>query len=280
MNNEKLDIISNILLKRNLNVLMKIEKERLGFKKNDLVFIGMANLAELHVCKMQSYLESKDMEIQFFNSYLSDRLKYSILIKDIDLNEEISDLDLLKICNDLSLEEIEEFVFKENKLIGKVVESPLKDSKLKIAKNLEPTAQGSIYEMIYGEKYPKIRWNFKIDKIVLVGVADGLRGDIIYEFKRYGNSYLMNASKKRAETQGDIYGYFFKRSKKRMHYFLKETEEQIIDEKKIDEQNVLRTINTFYEILEGKTEGPEYKWFCNNCKFNQDCKFSSKKSNY
>lgn len=59
-----------------LRILLEMEKERRGFEKDDLVFVAMANVADYWWCAFRSVLQSKEEELGFFDSYLSDRVNY------------------------------------------------------------------------------------------------------------------------------------------------------------------------------------------------------------
>jgi hypothetical protein len=72
----ELELATRLTAGRLANLLL-LEKERRGIDRNQLVFVGMANIARYWWCAMQSVLKSVEGESEFFGAYLMDRLLYS-----------------------------------------------------------------------------------------------------------------------------------------------------------------------------------------------------------
>lgn len=49
------------------------EKKRRGAGENDLIFIGMADVSNLHWCEQKSLYKNRQIEDAFFINYLIDR---------------------------------------------------------------------------------------------------------------------------------------------------------------------------------------------------------------
>jgi hypothetical protein len=103
--NEEIDkLLSN---KQELEKLLFIEKERRGFEKNKLVFIGMANISSYYWCSIKSLLKSKKDELGFFHAYLHDRICYSLELGYIKEIPKRIDKEILEIGNEINFNDIE-----------------------------------------------------------------------------------------------------------------------------------------------------------------------------
>lgn len=231
--------------------LLKAEKNRRGYPESELVFIGMADVASYRWCAMKSVLESEKMESAFFTSYLTDRVKYSYelgydmtlnlsgkksLEKNLDLGSSIT----LKEVNAL----LKQKASRAASFLGSRVAifrsasggmrgvlgpglsaSEVKECKKLAAaekirlvnmKDLSHTERGKVHQFLFAEKYPSIRWNFSWKDYVIVGVPDGMTDELVYEFKTTQNRFTFSFQKWVADTQADLYGYFFERPFKRL----------------------------------------------------------------
>ncbi len=84
--------------------LLDKEKERRGLESSDLVFVGMANVANFKWCAWKSVLASRRNEIEFFLAYLEDKLGLAAtlgLIKELPEEDE----DMLSIGDELTFED-------------------------------------------------------------------------------------------------------------------------------------------------------------------------------
>jgi len=59
---------------RDFTVLMELEKERLGFERDRLVFIGVADLAAFWYCAYKSMLSQRETELGYFINYVAEHL--------------------------------------------------------------------------------------------------------------------------------------------------------------------------------------------------------------
>jgi len=293
-----------------LEKLLFLEKDRRGFRKNELVFVGMANIASYYWCAMKSLLKSKKMELCFFHAYLYDRILYSFILGYIKKIPKRINKEILEIGNEINFNEIEElleieksfnqFIKKERRkkgiflgvlrthengskeaLVNPELPPELKSSERERLKkegykivDLEEGAElrGHFYEVTKSEKYPSIRWSFPWENYVILGIPDGITDKFVYEFKSVSNRFLLTYVKPIAFTQADLYGYFFKRNKKRVQIHI--MNEDIIEtwEETINIVNVKNTLKYFKAIDEGAKPYPPKEWKCKKCEFREICK--------
>jgi len=291
------DILSD---RKELEKFLLIEKERRGISKEKLVFAGMANIAEYYWCAMKSLLESKKEELGFFRAYLYDRLSYSY---DLGLIKKISKRgkDILEIGNKINFDDIEKLLEDKaknkseililseikidqngNKLIlintdttpeeRIFIEEEAKSKGIRIADLEEfPLIRGEFLETSKAEKYASIRWNFSWENYVLIGVPDGITNNFVYEFKTTRKKYFIRFVGPVARTQADLYGFFFKRRKKRVQIYC--IEEKYIDtiENDVDTNRVLEVLANFKKVDFGWPPQPPKSWKCTSCKFKEIC---------
>ncbi|MEJ5292713.1 MAG: hypothetical protein WHS82_03865 [Candidatus Methanosuratincola sp.] len=101
-----LEIDALLCNQQKLKQLLLLEKERRGVDKDELVFIGMADTANYYWCAMKSLFKNKEMEPDFFASYLQDRVLYS---SELGLIDELPSEDekLLRVGDSINFEDIE-----------------------------------------------------------------------------------------------------------------------------------------------------------------------------
>ena len=266
------ELLSN---KRRLRELLKVEKDRRGLERDKLVFIGTANIAGYWWCARRSILESREMEIEFFASYLEDRIKYSIRLGYFNGDKLPRRREkILSIGDEITMEDIEKLLKENEEIIRKEYE------KVKISpEELEPLEMvcdpgefGIICQLAFAERYPTIRWNFQWKDYVVVGVPDGITDEFVYEFKTTGSDFLMKYVKPVAFTQADLYGYFFKRVMKRVQILIRKTREIKTWMEKVDVNNAKETLRKFRDLDEGLEEPkPPRKWKCRSCDYKMIC---------
>ncbi len=86
--------------------LLYKEKMRRGVDVNDLVFVGMANVAGYKWCAWKSVLTNRKNEIGFFLAYLEDRLEFAFLlgfIRELPKRDE----DLLTVIDEITFDDVE-----------------------------------------------------------------------------------------------------------------------------------------------------------------------------
>ncbi|MBC7330520.1 hypothetical protein H5T88_09210 [bacterium] len=160
------------------------------------------------------------------------------------------------------IEKIKEFVEKAGKRVGRLEDYPL----------VEGEWADWAREEITGEIYPTIRWNFKWHDYVIIGLPDGITKDFIYEYKR---TSLSKYSLVVAFTQADLYGYFFKRKRKRIQVYVKQRNYLKTYEEPVDEERALEVLTKFEKVEKG--EMPPRKpveWKCGKCEYRASCPYS------
>ena len=256
-----------------LRELLQLEKDRRGLSREKLVFIGMADVANFWWCAKKSLLKNKETELGFFGAYLRDRINYSFRLKDSIPIPNIDKLpnspnELLDIGNEITLGDIEKLL-KERAQISEFMRIETTGIPFE---RLSPTQRGEVLEIRKAERYPTIRWNFEWEDYVVVGEPDGITDTFVYEFKSTKNRFLMNFIKPVALTQADLYGYFFKRDKKRVQIHVIEGNVTETWEEKVDKSRAIETLRRFKKIDEGEKPLPPREWKCRLCEFKETCK--------
>lgn len=289
--------------KQELEKLLLFEKEKRRVGKDKLVFLGMADIANYYWCAMESLLKSKEMELAFFQSYLHDRILYPFRLGFINKLPESKEK-LLEVGSEITFSDIEEllkekakrdkdvFVIDETRIIidkngNKVMvinpdltqeerinyEEQAKFKEIRVADPEEfPTIRGEFLEPTKAEQYPTIRWNFDWNNYIVVGVPDGITDSYVYEFKTTRSRFLMYYLKPVAFTQADLYGYFFKREKKRVQIYIVNEKITKTWENQVDRKRVLEVLRNFKKVDEGWTPPLPKTWKCKSCKFKDACK--------
>ena len=278
---------------KTLEKLLTLEKERRGVGANELLFIGMADTAMYNWCAMKSLLSNREMELAYFASYLEDRVSYSLELGRIDAIPSDEEK-LLDIGDDITFDDIEKLLSKRAEkredidaiIIPPSLEkmsSPDKtDAILRILKGeipkqsiekIPPTEAGMLLHMLKKERYPSIRWNFPWKDYVVVGIPDGITDTFVYEFKTTGKYGFLRFVRPVAFAQADLYGYFFRRDKKRVQIYVREKNKVFTWMEKVDTANAIKTLQSFRDIdKEGKDPPPPRAWKCKPCKFREECR--------
>lgn len=281
--------------------LLFLEKKKRKVDKDKLIFVGMADIAEYYWCAVKSLLQNRKMESAFFGVYLWDRIIYSYIL---GLNDKIpkNEEKTLEIGSEITFDDIEtllkgikrerniyngtEEVDKDgNKVMiinpdlseeeRSYLEKEARSKGIRIA-NLEefPYIRGEMLETTKAEFYPTIRWNFEWGNYVVVGVPDGITDNFVYEFKTTKNRYLMYFIKPVAFAQADLYGYFFKRNKKRIQIYIVNENKIETWEDQVDFNKATEVLENFKKIDEGLMSPPLPKpWKCNSCDFKDACHY-------
>lgn len=277
--------------------LLKKEKDRRGIKHNQLVFVGMANVAGYWWCAARALMRSRRQELQFFQVYLIDRLRYSLelgRIKKLPRKR----VDWLEVGEDLTLRDLQPLLKrrqKERKEIFVVQTAVERDGVLYVNPDLTPEAyqtfandakqrgvriaridedpmlRGEMLETSRAEGYPTIRWNFPWNDYVVVGVPDGLTDEFVYEYKTTGNKFLLSFTKPVALAQADLYGYFFGRKSKRVQIYTLEDDRTCTIDEPVDQKHALRTLEKFQSVDAGVWPHPPKAWKCKKCDYREDC---------
>jgi len=269
--------------RKKVKELLQLEKNRRGLNKDKLVFIGMADIANYYWCAMKSLLKNKEMELEFFAAYLRDRINYSFRLKGSSLMLDMDELpkspdEFLDIGNEITFEDIEKLLREKAKILElmrvNIVDISFVDphtGKTIPFESLSPKQRGEALEIRKAERYPTIRWNFDWEDYVVVGVPDGITDTFVYEFKSTKSRFLMNFVKPVALTQADLYGYFFKRDKKRVQIHVMEDGVTKTWEEKVDKSHAIETLRRFKNIDEGEKPLLPKEWKCRVCEFKEIC---------
>ena len=97
------DIVNN---EETLRKLLGLEKQRRGVPQEQLIFLGMANIADYKWCAKQALFKSREKESLFFASYLLDRILYAERLGLIDSLPRTTEA-LLDVGEDITLEDVE-----------------------------------------------------------------------------------------------------------------------------------------------------------------------------
>ncbi len=294
-----------------LKNLLSLEKERRGVDQDKLVFIGMADVAGYYWCAMKSLLQNRKEELNFFGAYLHDRLLYSFRLGYINSLPK-SEESLLKIGDEIGFRDIEKLLRQreeKHKDVGtvfvdsvsivdkdgrgvRVINPALSHPEWREAIEREaralgeriadveefPALRGRFLHMEKAERYPTIRWNFDWKDYVVLGVPDGITDTFVYEFKTTKNRYLASYFVKPvAFAQADLYGYFWRRNRKRVQIRIVDGNITKTWEEEVDETNAIKTLEKFRSIDEGAKPIPPKKWKCKSCKFRDVCDISKPK---
>ncbi|MEM1551040.1 MAG: hypothetical protein QXH03_00030 [Candidatus Bathyarchaeia archaeon] len=299
LHSAKMQLVSLLGDKENLERLLHLEKQRRGVSKDVLVFIGMADVAAYYWCAMKSLYKNREMELTFFATYLYDRISYSLqlgLIKDLpqspekilEIGDEIDFSDIERLLAERSASKITRIAIETTNASGDriMVVNPVfsleefdflkqwaKDRKTQVVSLDEapPTVRGEIIADAKAEQYPTIRWNFAWDRYVVVGVPDGITSEFVYEFKSTRNRFLMNFLKPVALTQADLYGYFFKRNRKRVQIYVIEEDKTETWDTAVDTIRAESVLVKFKEMEMGFIPTPPRAWKCKSCEFAKSC---------
>lgn len=212
---------------------------------NALVFVGMRNVAQHWWCTQQAVLRSRAEELGFFTACLQDRIEYAFRLKLIDKLPR-PDEEVLTVGRKITLSNVEGFresdqkIFPSGQQQGDIVsdivvtqrerldkdgnrtrsinpdlplaeksflEKDAADHGIRVISN--PMLRGDFLEGTRAEKYHRLRWNFTWGNYTVLGVADGLTKEFVYEFKTTQKRHYLYSAKPVAFAQADLYGYFF-----------------------------------------------------------------------
>ena len=287
-----------------LERLLSLEKERRGVKREKLVFVGMHKVSQYYWCAMQAVLKSRKNELHFFTSYLDARTQYARELGLIDRLPE-SDEALLSVGDGITFSDVEGLLREKTERFegvsgavlttetidehGKTVmvinpyvplapqfrerfERDAKAKGIRIANPEEfPKLLGEFLQTARAEQYPTIKWNFAWEGYVVTGTPDGITDKFVYEFKTIGSRFLMRFQKPVALTQADLYGYFFKRDRKRVQIYIKNEDAIETWEDAVDKTKAIKVLGNFKRVDGGWTPPPPKMWKCKHCEFKRMC---------
>lgn len=300
--------LSNLTADRKrLERLLALEKKSRGLGADRLAFIGMANVAEHWWCTQKAVLKSRANEGMFFGAYLYDRIMCAHRLELInklprrdeallDVGRELTLADREKLfeSNEKDIEVVMEYEGVVDKsgerraIINPDLPEDQRKSYERMAEakgrrvvsgsvNEEPLLRGERAHLSPPEKYPAFRWAFSWKGYTVVGVADGLTKQFVYEYKTTRNRYLFNFLKPVAFAQADLYGYFFQRPRKRVQIqIIEDTKTETFDEP-INATRSEETLAAFARVEGGEPARPPKAWKCRRCEFKVTCPISQSK---
>lgn len=311
MNNVENEAAKLLQDKRRLKRLLTLEKRRRGCAANELIFVGMHNVAQHWWCTQQAVLKSRVNEAMFFAVYLHDRITYASRLGLIDKLPRRNE-SLLDIGREIAFADVEKLRRKDEQKAAKNAKAdkaagievhwsavdtvdqerkpvrfinPVQPEELKRDSELEavarglrvgdieeqPLLRGKFFERSHAERYPTVRWNFPWRTYVVVGVPDGLTDEFVYEYKTTRTRWLLNFAKPVAFAQADLYGYFFRRQKKRVQFEIVAEGKTDTYEEPVDRDRAEETLAAFAWVDGGEPAHFPKPWKCRNCDFRLTC---------
>jgi hypothetical protein len=292
-----------------LQRLLSLEKERRGLPQDALAFLSIANVANHWWCTQQSVFKSRNIELDVFAAYLFDRILYAHRLG-LATKWPKSDRALLDIGCGITWEDVERLfnervdkaadrakhmagvrmswlyrdnVDKDGKR-SRLINPDLPPGEKQIWTELaamegvqvidlmaNPLLRGKVYEALRAEKYSSIRWHFPWSRYTVGGVPDGLTTNFAYEYKTTRNRFLFNFMKPVAFAQADLYGYFFRRPKKRVQIHVIEENVTKTYEEAVDAAQAENTLTAFAQVDAGEPARPPRAWKCGKCNFRLTC---------
>ena len=92
------------------------------------------------------------------------------------------------------------------------------------------------------------------------------------EFKSTGTNFLFRYIKPVASTQADLYGYFFRRDRKKVQVYIVQQDSIWNFDGKVDETRAEETLDKFRQT-DADLSSARFPadWKCRSCKFNELC---------
>lgn len=254
-----------------INKLLILEKQRLGFKKEDLVFISAGDFSKYYWCEMQTYFSLIKNESDKFSGYLQDKIEYSIKLNKLNKLPKTNE-ELLDIGNEINLEDIFQLL-KREEYQNIITNEDITNAKEELDKCKLQKERGHFLETIHAKKYPQIHWIVKYKDFIFTCAPDGIQKNFVYEFKSSKNRYFSKQSIKKAKLQADIYAICFNKKTKIIEQLIVSESkiETITEEVNIDEVNSI--IDQIRALIKGKLPAPPKEEFkCQSCEYKNKCK--------
>ena len=257
---------SNLLTEQSLRKLLLAEKKRRGLPRSQLVFVGMHNVAQWWWCGMYSVLKSQRNELDFFATYLADRVSLALALGQVKTVPE-SASKLLEVGSTLTLADLERYA--KSTALPPPVETM---EEIVPFSTIDRYEDGLNVEMAQAERYPRLRWWFQWNDLVLVGIPDGITKKFVYEFKASTNEHFFKtAARPIANTQADLYGMFFGRKEKRVQILIRQTEEVVTLEGPVDKDRAISTLGKFAGVIGGSLPMAPKPFKCTSCEERDVC---------
>lgn len=303
--------------KERLGRLLLLEKKRRGAPQNSLVFVDISGIAQHWWCTQQAVFKTRANELLIFSAYLLDRIRYAFCLRLVtklplsdgallNVGKEITLAEVQELLrrqaeaqkrseqaqrlSDIRVswvsEDRRDSIGNTVRLINPDLPPEEKEfEELRAAQegvqliDLEedPKLRGEVYQQLRAEKYPTFRWHFPWGRYSVDGVPDGIGDDFVYEYKTTRARFMLRFMKPVAFAQTDLYGYFFRRPKKRVQIYIVEENVTETWEEPIDVANAERTLSDFARVDAGEPARPPVAWKCHKCDFRATCPISQAK---
>lgn len=136
---------------------------------------------------------------------------------------------------------------------------------------MKPIERGRVAEKLYAERYPYFSWHFPWERYVVVCIPDGITNEFIYEFKTTKHAKYRKEALKQGSVQADIYGYFFRRPRKRVQAYSFDTGTIETLEDAVDEKNALLYLKNFLRVDKGEIPRLPPPFKCRICEYADHC---------
>jgi hypothetical protein len=265
--------------RKELERLLLEEKRQMGLSGNDLCYIGMADTAGWWWCAKKSVITNREMELAFFTAHLLDRITYSLKLGYIDastfrrsicgrLGEGLPTLPQLTRADVERILEIKSRPGRPKITIDEEAAREIADA----WDGSEAEKEGVRLQLTKAEDYPSVRWAFRWRDFMVQGVPDGITKEFVYEFKTTRGQFLLHFLRPVAFTQGDLYGYFFERPRKRIQILIRDTGEIKTWEEPVDKTQAEETLNSLWNAVRRGSPAPAPKqWKCRSCEYAGRC---------
>lgn len=227
----------------------------------------MHNVAQFWWCGMYAVRKSAASELDFFASYLEDRMRYAIALGRVTPPVPPSSA-ILDIGADIDLSAVEALFAESIRSVGNRRAPARQAVSTKILKYGTPED----LEVEYAENLPRFRWSFPWRRFVLVGIPDGITTELVYEFKAAENAYFYSiAARPIGNTQADLYGVFFQRSQKKLDVLIREAGQIETLVSSVDEARAYATLERFAAVADGQLPLPPKPFKCVSCEVALGC---------
>jgi hypothetical protein len=281
--------------------LLALEKVRRGAALDQLVFVGVSNIAGIRWCPQKAVLKSRAEEPMFFAVHLHDRLLYAHLLGLFD-DLPADDQALLEAGGEVGLPEVEWLLRRvplrpkpaawdhlevtgPDGRPGWLINPTLPPAQrarceavaaragvVVLDLEADPKLRGLVLEESQAERHRTIRWHFEWGRHVVIGEPDGITDSTIYEFKSTRSRYLLSHLLPVALAQADLYGFFIRRPTKRVQLYVVEEGATQTWESPVDRAAAESLLRHFQAVDGGaRSRPPRERWKCRRCDVRAAC---------
>lgn len=250
-------------------ILSRLKREA-DRPQDQLLYVGVHNLAQFWWCAMFAVFKSKEREWQFLRSVLFDAWRYTAVLQKVT-HMPRSAAELLRVLQDVPQKEIEKLWLSAD---GPPDIPLLPLPSLTLADFLDPEDDDEIGDPSaeFAERYPTYRWYLRRGGYILVGAPDGIGKDFVYEFKSAASeSMFRRVARPVGRTQADLYGLMYRRPNKRLQVYVRDGGELHTLDEPVDRQRVQETLKKFRAVDKTGSARPPQPWKCGNCDYREIC---------